>query len=142
MRPVKVLCIDDNDLVAAAFQQRLVTEPDLRWVGWLSGGERISERLGDLEPDIVLLDIDIPGENPFDLLLAIAGSRPDARVLMFSGHVRREYLDRAIECGAWGYVSKNEPVEEILGAIRRAAGGQFAITPEVALVQAAAPSPG
>jgi two-component system, NarL family, response regulator DesR len=130
-RSIRVFCVDDNPLLADALQRRLASEKDMSWVGWIGEpGSAVRAVLGN-PPDVVMLDIDMPGQNSFDVVRQLAKEAPEVRVLMFSGHVRPDYLDRAIDAGAWGYVSKHDTMEDILAAIRRAAAGEFVVTADV-----------
>lgn len=129
-RPIRVLCVDDNKLVAEAVERCLMHEPRFEWAGWLSNVDDLAEHIEANPPDVVLLDIDMPGRDPFELLEDLAQRNPQVRVLMFSGHVRGDYIDRAIDSGAWGYLSKNEGIDDMLRAIEQVAAGEFAITGE------------
>ena len=129
--PIRVLCVDDNQLLATAVERRLTMDRDLQWVGWVSDLNLLSDRVRSLKPDIVLLDIDMPGGDPLELLKSVSVEFPDTRVVIFSGYVRRDYVDRAIDAGAWGYVSKNAGVDELLSAIRQVNNGEFVLTTEV-----------
>ena len=130
-KPIRVACVDDNKLLAEAVERRLSMDSSFEWAGWVSHTERLIEDVDRLEPDVVLLDIDMPGRDPLDLLHDLASHRPESRVVMFSGLVGRDYVDRAIDAGAWGYISKNASIEEVLGAIRQVAAGEFALTSDV-----------
>lgn len=134
-RAVAVFCVDDNQMLAEAIQRRLALESDFRWSGWAGGFDTAVQAVLAAEPDVVLLDIDMPagggGGDSFDLVQRLGEVAPSARVVMFSGHVRGEYIDKAVDSGAWGYLSKNESLEEVLDAIRRVAAGEFVTTSEV-----------
>jgi two-component system response regulator DesR len=129
--PVRILCIDDNRLIAEALERRLATEPRLQWVGWVSNLVDAAGQALQARPDVVLLDIDMPGRDSFDVLREIAATLPSAKIVMLSGHVRLEYVDRAIDAGAWGYLSKNESMEDLFAAIMRIALGEFVLSAEV-----------
>ena len=130
---IKLLCVDDNELIAQALRRRVASEPGVVWAGWLQSGATLTETLRMDPPDVVLLDVDMPGEDSFDLLRRAAEAFPNVRVLMFSGHVRADYIDRAIECGAWGYVSKNDGTDDVLKAVAQAHAGELALSPDVKL---------
>ena len=129
--PLRVMCVDDNRFIGEAVQTVLQERSDLEWAGWLSSAAELAGESRRRRPDIVLLDIDMPGRNVFEVLEEYVQSFPTVRVIMFSGYVRPEYIDRAINAGAWGYVSKNDGTEHMIEAIDRVAGGEFALTPEV-----------
>ena len=126
-KPIGLICIDDNPLVADALQRRIALEKDFRWLGWLSGREDLIERVTTLEPDIVLLDIDLPGVDAFDLVSELNERTPDARVVMFTGFDRPDYLEQALARGAWGYISKDVSTNALLESLRRVARGEVAL---------------
>ncbi|HVZ93679.1 MAG TPA: response regulator transcription factor [Phycisphaerales bacterium] len=131
-RPIRLMCVDDNRLMADALERRLRNEDGIEWVGWVEEASRALLAVRESQPDVVLLDIDMPGQDCFELVGEIAQIRPETRVIMFSGHVRADYVDRAIDAGAWGYASKNDRIGDLLDAIGRAVAGEFVITPDVA----------
>lgn len=132
---IRLMCVDDNELLAAAIEKRIGLEPYLQWAGWVSETDDLLDRLADARPDVILLDIDMPGRSAFELIGDLAQVAPQIRVIIFSGHVRGEYIDRAIEAGAWGYVSKSDGIDEVLGAVTRVGSGEFALSPEVQIEQ-------
>lgn len=125
--PIRVLCVDDNDFVAEAIERKLRREPGFQWAGWLPDTLDLTDRVKRSGADIVLLDVDIPGRDSFEALAELSAAAPEVRVIMLSGHVRSDFIDRAVEAGAWGYLSKGEENDVILDAIRRVAGGGFAL---------------
>jgi DNA-binding NarL/FixJ family response regulator len=123
---IRVLCVDDNDLVADALGVRLAHAGGFEWLGHLAHADGLADEVERRRPDVVLLDIDMPGPDPFEALTEISRRCAAVRVLMFSGHIQsREVAERAIEAGAWGYLSKHESAEDIVSAIRRVAKGEF-----------------
>ncbi len=134
-RPLRVLCVDDNEDLAEAMRRRIAVEPSLAWAGIVGQGSEVLARVAELKPDIVLLDIDMPETDSFDLVQRLSGAAPRCRVLMFSGYVSLEYIDRALDCGAWGYLSKNDDVDRLIEDIRRAGRGEVAFSREVLAVQ-------
>jgi DNA-binding NarL/FixJ family response regulator len=130
-RAIRVLCVDDNDFVAEAVRRKLALNGEFEWAGWLPDARALTQKVREARADVVLLDIDMPGKDSFEALAELATAHPEARVIMLSGYVRGEYIDRAVEAGAWGYVSKNERTEAILEAIRQVAAGNFAMGAEV-----------
>jgi two-component system, NarL family, nitrate/nitrite response regulator NarL len=129
-RRIRLLCVDDNQWVAEAIERRLRREPDFQWLGWLPHAGELLEKAEALRPDVVLLDVDIPGDDTFDATERLVKARPEARVVMLSGHVKPDYVDRAIAAGAWGYICKSEENDAIIGALRRVVGGEFVLLPE------------
>ncbi len=128
---VAILCVDDNPLVADALRIKFGRVEGFRWAGWLpSADDLVPTAMGEC-PGVVILDVDMPGRDAFEAVAELAERCPEARVIMFSGHVRQDLVDRAVEAGAWGYASKNDGEDALLEAIRNILAGEFALTPEV-----------
>jgi len=128
----RVLCVDDNREIGTALELLIGRTPGLEWAGWLESAERLPQTIAAVRPEIVLLDLDMPGPDVFEVLRRISAAHPEMRVVVFTGHVDAGLIDRASEAGAWGYVSKNDGEQALLQALRTVAGGQFALSPEAA----------
>jgi DNA-binding NarL/FixJ family response regulator len=131
MRPIRVMCVDDSEVLAESLGRRFRLEDDLEWVGWVNETSALRHSIGGRPPDVILLDVDMPGADPFQLILEIKSFAPDTRIAMLTGHVQREYFDRAVDSGADGYISKDDDPATIVGHIRRLAGGEFVVSDEL-----------
>jgi two-component system, NarL family, response regulator NreC len=129
--PIRVMCMDDNDLLAGALQRWLSTSADIRWAGWVSDCDRPEEQVRAVRPDVLLLDVAMPGCDGFELAARISRECPGVRVVIFSGHLRSDYIDRAFEAGAHGYISKDDTLADIIAAVRATAQGAWAMSPSV-----------
>lgn len=129
--PVRVMCVDDNFLVAEGVAIMLRLAGGFQWVGQLSTADHLAREAADRKPHIVLLDIDLPGRDPFDALSELAAECPDVRTIMFSGYIRSDFIDRAVESGAWGYLAKGESADVVVDAIQRVLHGEFVMGPDV-----------
>ena len=131
---MRVFCTDDNSLVTEAVRLNIEQEPGFQWVGSAGTADEMlvkAEGIHEAQrPDIVLLDIDMPGSDPFEAIGRLQQICPEARVLMYSGLVRRDWIERAMESGAWGYVAKSDGKQALLAAMRAAMADQFALSPE------------
>ena len=127
---VRVLCVDDNELVADAIARALRERADMEWLGWLPDVRELRTTVDRLTPDVVLLDIDMPHGDSFRALADLTQEVPSTRVIMLSGYVRRELVERALEAGAMGYISKNDAPRVILDGIARVAAGELVLGPE------------
>ena len=126
---IRVLCVDDNPLVADGVRIRLQLERDghrFEWAGHLQNADELVATVRRTLPHVVLLDIDMPGKDAMAALSELAEAAPEVRTIILSGYSREDYLDRAVEAGAWGYISKNDAPEQIVEAVRRVMRGQFA----------------
>jgi DNA-binding NarL/FixJ family response regulator len=121
--------VDDNDLLGEAIERWLSKSPKVRWLGWTDDAAGLPGLIIEKRPDVVLLDVDMPGVDTFALLGRIAAEFPNVRVVMLSGHVRREYIERALDEGAAGYIIKDERVPDIISLIERAATGECVLSP-------------
>ncbi|MFO0859121.1 MAG: response regulator transcription factor [Phycisphaerales bacterium] len=139
---LRVLCIDDNAMVADALRRRIGHENGLEWVGVVAGGADIFERVVAANPDIVMMDIDIPGVDIFTVLERLTAECASMRILMFSGYVSASLVERALDCGAWGYLSKNDDVSAVIEGIRRAGKGELALSREAIAARQARQSQG
>jgi DNA-binding NarL/FixJ family response regulator len=127
----RVVCIDDNEWIGESIQRMIVRDPDLEWAGWLPAPIPALELVSRLNPDLVLLDVDIPGHDALELIADLAQNAPDVQVVMLSGHVRHEYIARALEAGAWGYIYKGEEVPVIRAVLATILAGNVGLSPTV-----------
>lgn len=124
--PIKVLCVEDNALVADAMARKLKDNPDFIWLGWVSTSAELFQKVAEHSPDVICMDLDIPGENAFDMIEALRTRSPASRVMLLSGHCNQSLVEKARSAGAWGYVSKAEESRLIVESIKRIAGGAMA----------------
>jgi len=130
-QPISVLCVDDNQHVAEALDITLTRSGRFKWKGWLpTADELVTVAVRDA-PGIVLLDIDMPGRDPFEASADLLDKCPESRVVFFTGHVRKDLIDRAVESGAWGYASKNDGDQALIEVLERVGAGEFAFSPSV-----------
>ncbi|MCI0629799.1 MAG: response regulator transcription factor, partial [Phycisphaerales bacterium] len=127
----RVLCVDDNYLVAEGIKIKLTLAGGFEWLGQLADADNLVQEVQRLQPDVVLLDIDMPGKDAFGAMEELRASGDQTRVIMVSGHVRTDLIDRAVEAGAWGYVSKGEGTETLVSSIHQVLEGRFVMGPEV-----------
>ncbi len=142
-RPIRVMCVDDHAFLVEGLRARLAEEPDMEFIGSRSSLVGLVDLVDETRPDVVLLDIEIPGPDVFEVMEEMHRRVPSVRTVMLSAYVRDHYIDSAIGSGAWGYLSKTDDPNAIVAAIRRVGAGDFAFSPEVAgRAQAARVSPG
>ncbi|MCZ7555438.1 MAG: response regulator transcription factor [Bacteroidia bacterium] len=129
---IRVVIIDDHNLVREGLKKLLAAETDITVAG--EAGEALAGLtvIESVAPDIVLLDVSLPGRSGLDILLDIRQRFPSVRVLMLSMHPEESYGVRALTAGASGYLGKDTVPEELAAAIRRIHGGRKYITPELA----------
>ncbi len=130
-RPIRVLCVDDHSFLVEGLAARFELERDVELVGSLPSAERLLAVAAETKPDIVLLDIEMPGTDAFVAAEDLRRQCPDVRTIFLSAYVRDHYISAAVKAGAWGYFSKSEDAETIIKGIRKVAGGEFAFSPKV-----------
>lgn len=123
---IRVLVVDDHALVRGALAEHLKREAGLEVVGTASTADEAITQTTQHNPDIVLMDIDMPGMNCFHAAKTILSIRPAARIIFLSAFTHDRYIDQALEAKAHGYLTKREPPQAVVAAIREvASGGSF-----------------
>jgi len=132
--PIKVLCVEDNALVGGAMGRKLQGNPDFQWLGWVSTSAELFQKVAETPPDVICMDLDIPGENAFEMIEQLRTRSPQSRVMILSGHFSQKLVDESEIAGAWGYLSKAEESRLIIDSIKRIASGAtvFGRTSDVA----------
>ena len=132
-RSARVLIVDDHDLVRDGYQRMLDREPDLEVVGEATNGREAVERCRELGPDLVLMDVRMPEMDGIEATRRIKGELPTTSVLVVTTYDNPDYLFEAVEAGAAGYVLKDAPKSQLLGAVRRTLNGESPLNQELAM---------
>ena len=120
----------------------LSLEDDIEVVGQVGRGDHVADAVGTLTPDVVLMDVEMPGIDGLAAAAAIREARPATRVLIVTTFGRAGYLRRAMEVGALGFVVKDAPPDALADAVRRVARGERVVDPTLAAsTLASGPSP-
>jgi len=128
----RVLVADDHPVVRGGIVALLGTADDLEVVGQASSGLEVVDLALALEPDVVLMDLRMPGLNGDEATARILAERPKIRVLVLTTYESDDSILTAIEAGASGYLLKAAPQEELLAGIRSVARGEVALAPQIA----------
>ncbi len=131
-RRIRVLIVDDHDLFREGLRQLIETDPDVEVVGEAATGQEAVRLVGELRPDVVLMDINMPGMDGIRATEAIVQQYRDTHVVMLTMYDEEEYVLHAIRAGAKSYLVKNSKPEELLRAIHVAAEGGAMIDPDLA----------
>ena len=129
---IRVLLVDDHAVVRTGFRLLLQARPDVAVVGEAESGEAACQRYLELTPDVVVMDIAMPGMGGIEALRRIRAHDPQARVLALSAHDDPMHARRALREGALGFLSKRSAPEALLEAVAGIAAGQRYIDPRVA----------
>jgi NarL family two-component system response regulator LiaR len=135
--PIRILIVDDHGIVRQGLRMYLQFDPELEIVGEASNGKEALEQTSKLHPDIVLMDILMPGMDGLEATAAIRQSMPDTEVIALTSVLDDVIIHQTIRAGAIGYILKDTGSDELCRAIHAAVGGQVQLSRQVALRMAA-----
>ncbi|MGK7653094.1 MULTISPECIES: response regulator [unclassified Roseovarius] len=121
---IRIAIVDDHPMVAEGIEAILESYDDIEVVATLSSGQDIIDKAPALDPDVILLDLNMPGIGGLSTTEILLERRPDTRILILSMHDSPEYISSALGHGAMGYVLKDVPTEEIKRAIDAVSKGE------------------
>jgi two-component system, NarL family, invasion response regulator UvrY len=130
--PIKLMLVDDHAIVRSGFRRLLEQEPQLQIVAEADNGERAYALFVKEMPDVVVIDLSMPGMSGFETIRRIVAREPTARILVFSMHEDAMRAERAIQSGARGYVTKSSAPEVLGKAIIEVAAGRLFLSADVA----------
>ncbi len=129
MRKIRVLLVDDHAVLRAGLRLLVDSQPDMVVVGEAGDGQEGIWLAGELKPDVVLMDIAMPGMDGIEAMRLLAEKAPESRVLFLSMYQEEEYLRRVLAAGAAGYILKRAAGPELLIAIRAVDRGDVYLDP-------------
>lgn len=132
MKAIRVFLADDHDLVRAGIRALLQNIGGIEVVGEAADGREAIRMLGQLRPDVVLMDVMMPGLNGLEATARIAQDFPEVRVVILSMNAAEEFVLQAICGGASGYLLKNAKTTELEQALRSVVAGQMYLSPAIA----------
>ena len=127
----RVLVVDDHKLCREGLQAKIDAEPGMAVVAEARDGQEAVTQALEHRPDIVLMDIEMPGTSCFEATRRIQEMLPDTRVIILSGHMNEHHIKEAVSAGAWGYALKNGGFDEVKHAIREVRAGRLHYVREV-----------
>lgn len=133
---IRILSVEDHPVFRQGLAMVIETEADMVLVGQATNGVEAIAEFRRHRPDVTLMDLRLPGANGTDILVAIRGEFPDARIIMLSSSESDGEIQRALRSGASGYVLKSLPQEALLAAIRAVHEGKRRVPAEVAALLA------
>jgi len=145
-RPIRILIVDDHDMVRSGLEVMLETSDDLALVGQAARGEDAVRLCQKLRPDVVLMDLVMPGMDGVEATHALRATCPGTRIIALTSFKEKDLVQKALQAGAIGYLLKNVSIAELEEAIRAAHSGRSTLAPEATqvLIEAATepPAPG
>jgi DNA-binding NarL/FixJ family response regulator len=131
--PIRVLAVDDHQLIRVGIATLLFPESDMKLVGEAANGREAIAKFRECHPDVTLMDLQMPEMSGFDAIIAIRDIFPGARIIVLTTYAGDAQAVRAMKAGAQGYLLKNLLHKELLQTIRAVHAGRKAMTPDVAV---------
>jgi len=129
---IRVLCVDDHLLVREGITRIIALQPDMKVVATAATGDEAVEQFRCTQPDVTLMDLQLPGMNGLDAITAIRAEFPSARIVVLTMYHGEEDIYRALRAGATGYLLKDALSKDLLRTIRQAHAGERPLPPKVA----------
>ena len=129
---IRILLVEDQTLMRQGLKTILDLEPGLRVVGEAGDGESGMRLALELRPDVILMDVQMPGLNGVDATARLCRQWPAARVIILTTFDRDDYVYQGVRAGAMGYLLKDTPASQLIETIRRVYAGEVFIQPEIA----------
>ena len=130
---IRVLAVDDHPITREGIARLIVIQHDMVLVGQASDGREAIQQFRTLRPDVTLMDIQMPGMNGVDALIAIRNEFPEAKIIVLTTYKSDTQVIRALKAGAQGYLLKTALHTELLDSIRAAYAGKKTISPEASV---------
>jgi two-component system invasion response regulator UvrY len=121
---IRVLLVDDHPVVRDGYRRLLASTPDIRVEAEAGSGDEAYASYFRIRPDVLVLDLNLPGMSGLECIRKIRAKHPDAGILVFSMHDSPTMVSRALESGAAGYLSKSSAASEMIDAVRDVADGK------------------
>ncbi len=129
--PIRVIIAEDHTLVREGTREILEREPDIQVVGEAARGDDAVRQALEHNPDVLLMDMRMPGMNGIEATREVSAQAPSVKVLILSAHEDEDYVREALAVGASGYLLKTAPGRELVEGIRAVASGSTILSPEL-----------
>jgi two-component system response regulator NreC len=132
MNPITVILVDDHDVVRTGLHSYLNTHSDINVVAEARNGEETLLRAGEMRPDLIIMDITMPGMDGLEATRRLKMQNPECLVLALTVHEDKQYFMEMLSAGASGYITKQAAADDLVAAIRAVASGQVYLQPTLA----------
>lgn len=131
MNIIRTLIVDDHEIVRYGIARLLEKENDLCVVGEAKNGNEAVELFHSLQPNVCLMDIDLPGMDGLQATRSILSAKPDARILIYTMYQTQQYIDEALCAGACGFIVKTDQNQELIEGLRVADSGKWVFSSNI-----------
>jgi len=131
MNEIRILLVDDHLILRQGIKKLLEGHAELKIIGEAADGRKAMELIGELKPDLAILDIAMPGMNGLEASRKIQAHHPDVKVIILSMYDNEEYVKQALLAGVMGYILKESAVEELIWGIRAVSQGHHFLSPPI-----------
>ncbi len=130
-RPIRILIVDDHGMVRDSLSDSLSRDADFQVIGLAEDADEAITKVIEHRPDLVLMDIDMPGISCFDAIQIIRSRVPETRFILVTAYEHDEHIEQALRVKANGFVTKHEGIASLSEAVRSVASGRMHFSPEI-----------
>ena len=128
-KSLRIILIDDHAVVRTGYKLLLENESDIEVVAELESGEQANQQARELNPDVIVMDLSMPGMGGLEAIRRIKAKNPEIKILVFTMHDNVSFVEHAMEAGASGYITKNNAPNILIHAVHQIAEGNTYIEP-------------
>lgn len=128
---LRIILVDDHAVVRTGYRLLLENDPGIEIVAELESGEQANQQARELNPDVIVMDLSMPGMGGLEAIRRIKAKNPEIRILVFTMHDNVSFVEHAMEAGASGYITKNNAANVLIQAVRQVARGESYIDPHL-----------
>jgi DNA-binding NarL/FixJ family response regulator len=128
-KSLRIILVDDHAVVRTGYKLLLENESDIEVVAELESGEQANQQARELNPDVIVMDLSMPGMGGLEAIRRIKAKNPEIKILVFTMHDNVSFVEHAMEAGASGYITKNNAPNILIHAVHQIAEGKTYIEP-------------
>jgi len=126
---IKIVLVDDHAVVRTGYRLLLENDPGIEVIAELESGEQANQQARELNPDVIVMDLSMPGMGGLEAIRRIKAKNPEIKILVFTMHDNVSFVEHAMDAGASGYITKNNAPNILIQAVRQIATGEKYIEP-------------
>tara|TARA_B110000305_G_C19375710_1_gene606845 strand:- start:492 stop:905 length:414 start_codon:yes stop_codon:yes gene_type:complete len=131
MNKLRIILVDDHAVVRTGYRLLLENDPQIEVIAELESGEEANKQARELNPDVIVMDLSMPGMGGLEAIRRIKAKNPEIYILVFTMHDNVSFVEHALEAGAAGYITKNNAPNVLIEAVHKIVKGETYIEPEL-----------